>query len=252
MLRAQAPVPDLDDTVDAKGQEGLGLVEDAEHREGHEGLLRIHRILLSHQCVDSKHHQRDLERHEVGEETEPGWAAWHAEGTPPSARPLQEDHRDITRNVDTWKDTRDTEKSRVEVLRAPSSRPRMCRTLSRKASSQPWDLMVLMVLRMKPVSRARESFCLICSSWDQAEGAREGQVEGSWSLARCALANPAGSASTPFSEPTCCLACPPPTWPRLRFSHTWLPHLCPPRGSLKAQEQRQGLRAHPEVPLGCG
>lgn len=71
---------------------------------------------------------------------------------------------ELTRNVDTWKDTRDTEKRRLEVLKAPSSWPRMLRILSRKAPSQPWDLTVFIFLMMQLVSRARESFCLMCSS----------------------------------------------------------------------------------------
>lgn len=87
---------------------------------------------------------------------------------------LQGDQSDITRNVDTWKDTRDTEKRRLEVFKAPSSWARMCRTLSRKAPSQPWYLTVRTFLRMQLVSRARQSFCLICSCWDQREEDRIG------------------------------------------------------------------------------
>lgn len=68
------------------------------------------------------------------------------------------------RKMDAWKDTRDTEKRRPEVLRAASSRPRVCRIRSRKAASQPWDLSIRTLLIAELVSRARESFCLICSS----------------------------------------------------------------------------------------
>lgn len=94
---------------------------------------------------------------------------------PPPVHALQGDQSDITRNVDTWKDTRDTEKRRLEVLKAPSSWARMLRTLSRKAPSQPWYLTVLTFLRMQLVSRARESFFLICSSWDQREEEKRGR-----------------------------------------------------------------------------
>ena len=54
------PQPHLDDGVDGEGQESLGLVEDVENREGHEGFLGVHGILLGHQRMDGKHNQRHL------------------------------------------------------------------------------------------------------------------------------------------------------------------------------------------------
>lgn len=94
--------PHLNDGVHREGEEGLGFVKDAEHRECHKRLLRIHGVVLCHQGVDSKHNQRHLLRHKGG--TEPaarfGWAEptevslrsmrCDAAGTrsPPQARPL--------------------------------------------------------------------------------------------------------------------------------------------------------------------
>lgn len=58
--RPPLPQPHLDDRVDGKGQESLGLVEDAEDREGHEGFLGVQGVLLGHQSMDGEHNQRHL------------------------------------------------------------------------------------------------------------------------------------------------------------------------------------------------
>lgn len=54
------PPPHLDHGVDGKRQESLGLVEDVENRERHEGFLGVHGILLGHQSMHSKHNQCHL------------------------------------------------------------------------------------------------------------------------------------------------------------------------------------------------
>lgn len=56
----RSPRPHLDDGVDGEGQESLGLVEDVENREGHEGFLGVHGVLLGHQSMHSKDNQCHL------------------------------------------------------------------------------------------------------------------------------------------------------------------------------------------------
>lgn len=52
--------PHLDDGVDGEGQESLGLVEDVENREGHEGFLEGPWRSPGHQSMHSKHDQCHL------------------------------------------------------------------------------------------------------------------------------------------------------------------------------------------------
>lgn len=46
--------------MDGEGQESLGLVEDVENCEGHEGFLGVHGVLLGHQSMHSKDNQGHL------------------------------------------------------------------------------------------------------------------------------------------------------------------------------------------------
>lgn len=94
---------------------------------------------------------------------------------PPLVCAVRRGQGDLTRNVDTWKDTRDMEKRRLEVLKAPSSWLRMRRILSRKAPSQPWDLTIFIFPMTLLVSRARESFRVMCSCWHRREEEGRGQ-----------------------------------------------------------------------------
>lgn len=59
------PMPHLDDVVHRERQEGLGLVEDAKHGEGHKGFLCIHGTIFGHQSVDCKHNHCGLVKHRV-------------------------------------------------------------------------------------------------------------------------------------------------------------------------------------------